>query len=74
MFRRSSLLVVNKIDLLGMSEFSMDRVRDHALQINGQLEILEKSCRTGDGLDAWFDWVRNKVAHMRSGATRVPVP
>jgi hydrogenase nickel incorporation protein HypB len=74
MFRRSSLMVVNKIDLLGTSEFSLARVRDHALQINGKLEILETSCRNGDGLDAWFEWLRSRVAHKRSGPAGVPVP
>jgi hydrogenase nickel incorporation protein HypB len=74
MFRRSSLMVVNKIDLLGTSEFSLARVRDHALQINGQLEVLETSCRTGDGLDAWFEWLRSKVALKRTGPAGVAVP
>jgi len=74
MFRRSSLMVVNKVDLLGTSEFSMDRVRDHALQINGHLEVLETSCRTGDGLDAWFEWLRSRVGLKRSSPAVVPVP
>ena len=58
MFRRSSIMVINKTDLLGFSDFDMERVKRNALQINGDLKIFEVSCRTGAGLNAWFDWIR----------------
>jgi hydrogenase nickel incorporation protein HypB len=61
MFRRAGIIVINKIDLLGLSDFDMDRVKKNALQINGNLKIFETSCRTGAGLDKWFDWLRNLV-------------
>ncbi|MCG8604631.1 hydrogenase nickel incorporation protein HypB [bacterium] len=67
MFRRSSLMVINKIDLLGTSDFSMDRVKENARSINGELEILEVSCCTGAGLSAWFDWVK-KLVKTKEGA------
>lgn len=66
MFRRSSVMVINKIDLLGSSEFDMENVRKHALSINGRLEIFETSCRTGKGLDTWFDWLRQQVKRKKS--------
>lgn len=59
MFRRSSVMVINKIDLLGLSDFDMRKVKENALQINAGLEIFEVSCRSGEGLDAWFEWLRN---------------
>ncbi|MBI3950400.1 MAG: hydrogenase nickel incorporation protein HypB [Acidobacteria bacterium] len=62
MFRRSSVMVINKIDLLGTSDFDLDRVKVNALSINAQLTILEVSCRTGQGLDAWYKWVKSLVA------------
>ncbi len=58
MFRRSSVMVINKIDLLGFSDFDMIRVKKNALQINGGLKVFELSCRTGAGLEEWFDWLR----------------
>jgi hydrogenase nickel incorporation protein HypB len=61
MFRRSSVLVINKIDLLGTSDFDLERLKDNARQINGGLTIFEVSCRTGQGLDAWYDWVRARA-------------
>ncbi len=65
MFRRSSVLIVNKTDLLGLSDFSIDRVKENALDINGELRIFETSCRTGDGLEPWYDWLRTTLAGKR---------
>ena len=61
MFRRSSVMIVNKIDLLGMSEFSVQTVRENARNINGQLTVFEVSCRTGDGLELWYQWLSDQV-------------
>jgi hydrogenase nickel incorporation protein HypB len=61
MFRRSSVMVVNKIDLLGSSEFGLQQVKNNAMSINGQLNIFELSCRSGEGLSKWYDWLRKQV-------------
>jgi hydrogenase nickel incorporation protein HypB len=65
MFRRSSVMVINKIDLLGSSDFDLDTVKQNALSINGQLTIIELSCRTGVGLDKWFGWLKHQVAEKK---------
>ncbi|MEW5795314.1 MAG: hydrogenase nickel incorporation protein HypB [Candidatus Zixiibacteriota bacterium] len=57
MFRRASVMIINKTDLLGQSDFDLDRVKKNAWQINGGLEILELSCRTGEGLPVWYEWL-----------------
>jgi len=62
MFRRSSVFVINKIDLLGQSDFELARVKENARQINGNLTAFEVSCRTGEGLQAWYQWLENQVA------------
>jgi len=61
MFRRSSVMVINKIDLLGTSDFDLPRVKKNALSINPQLTIFETSCRTGQGLSSWYDWLRTLI-------------
>ncbi|MBU1319590.1 MAG: hydrogenase nickel incorporation protein HypB [candidate division Zixibacteria bacterium] len=66
MFRRSSVLIINKTDLLGMSDFRLDAARKNALQINGELTILELSCRTGEGMEQWYDWLKAEAAAKRS--------
>ena len=62
MFRRSSVMVVNKTDLLGFSDFEIDTVKANAKKINGQLEIFELSCRTGEGVSRWAEWLIEQVA------------
>ncbi|MCX6826995.1 MAG: hydrogenase nickel incorporation protein HypB [candidate division Zixibacteria bacterium] len=61
MFRRSSVMVINKIDLLGFSNFDINKVKQNGLQINGHLKIFETSCRTGAGLDDWYNWLQGLV-------------
>ncbi len=61
-FRRASMMVVNKTDLLAHTDFSLDAVRRNALSINPDLTILELSCRTGEGLGAWLTWVETVSA------------
>jgi hydrogenase nickel incorporation protein HypB len=65
MFRRSSVMVINKIDLLGLSDFELARVKENALKINGDLKIFEVSCRTGEGLQAWYDWLESLAVSRR---------
>ncbi len=66
MFRVSDVMVVNKIDLLPYVEFDMDTIRKNALSINPNLTIFETSCRTGEGIDRWVDWLSGKIEQFRS--------
>ena len=57
MFAISQVMVVNKLDLLPYVDYDLQKVRRQALAINPSLRIFEVSCRTGDGLDAWCEWL-----------------
>jgi len=61
MFREASLCVFNKIDLLPHLDFSLEEARENARQINPQLEFLSISCKTGQGLEKWMDWLHSKM-------------
>jgi hydrogenase nickel incorporation protein HypB len=61
MFRKSSVLIINKLDLLAYSDFSLERVKENALNINPKLEVFEISCRTGEGLESWYRWLDKMV-------------
>jgi len=65
MFRRAAVMIVNKTDLLGLSDFSMERVEKNARSINPELQILSLSCRTGSGVDAWIAWLTDLILHHR---------
>jgi hydrogenase nickel incorporation protein HypB len=58
MFRESSALVLNKIDLLPYMNTDMNKVRNDSLALNPNLKIFEVSCATRAGIDAWAQWLR----------------
>ena len=66
MFHESEVLLVNKIDLLPYVNCSVEKIREEALKVNPGLTIFNISCKTGEGLGAWYDWLREKVKARRS--------
>jgi hydrogenase nickel incorporation protein HypB len=58
MFRASSLMILNKIDLLPYVPFDVERCLAYARQVNPNLEILQLSATRGDGLAEWYRWLR----------------
>jgi hydrogenase nickel incorporation protein HypB len=57
MFAAADALVVNKLDLLPYVDYDMAKVRRYALAVNPRLRVFELSCRTGEGLDSWCEWL-----------------
>jgi hydrogenase nickel incorporation protein HypB len=57
MFSESSLLILNKIDLLDMVDFDLEKAKREASDINPGIEIIELSCRTGLGMEKWTGWI-----------------
>jgi hydrogenase nickel incorporation protein HypB len=60
-YRGVDVLVVNKIDLLPYVDFDMTRFRQGVSALNEELATFELSCRTGEGIDPWIEWVRQRV-------------
>lgn len=61
MFRESKVLLINKIDLLPYVDCSLDRIKEDSLKINPDLSIFQISCKTGEGLDEWYEWLLERV-------------
>ncbi len=61
MFHESSVLLINKIDLLPYVDCSVEKIEADALKINPDLNIFRVSCKTGEGLDEWYKWVKERV-------------
>ena len=61
MFRAARLLLLNKIDLLPHLDFDVDRCIAHARSVNPEIEILRVSARSGQGMDAWYAWLQQRV-------------
>jgi hydrogenase nickel incorporation protein HypB len=73
MFQAASLLVINKIDLLPYVDFALDRCQAYARQVNPAIEIMTLSAKTGEGLEAWFDWISAASRRERGGIFPQPL-
>jgi hydrogenase nickel incorporation protein HypB len=60
MFHSSTLCIINKIDLLPYVPFSIEKAKDYARQVNPNLEFIELSCTSGEGLNKWYEWLKIK--------------
>jgi len=65
MFRESKVLVINKIDLLPFCDCNPELIEERALKINRNLTIFRVSCRTGEGLEEWTEWLKKKIGERR---------
>ncbi len=61
MFQESSALILNKIDLLPHTDVDIGKIKRDASSLNPKLEIFEVSCRTGEGISQWMDWLRGQA-------------
>ena len=61
MYRGTDAVVINKIDLLPYVSFHMDYFQKGIEVLNPGVVQFQLSCRTGEGLDAWRDWLISQV-------------
>jgi hydrogenase nickel incorporation protein HypB len=62
MFLTSELMLVSKADLLPYLPFSVEAVVKDAREVNPEIEAITVSSTSGQGLDEWCDWLRQRVA------------
>ena len=62
MFRASSLMLLNKIDLLPHLDFDVHKAIASARKVNPAIEIIQVSAKTGSGMDAWYAWLSRELA------------
>ena len=65
MFFKAELLILNKTDLLPYVSFDLAQARAYALQVHPGMEIIELSCKTGEGLDDWMKWLAQRRESAR---------
>jgi hydrogenase nickel incorporation protein HypB len=61
MYRGMQVLIINKIDLLPYVPFNMDYFRKGVEVLNPGVEIFPVSCKTGENMDAWVNWLIHKI-------------
>ena len=57
MFAAAKLMVLNKVDLLPYLDFDIPQCIEYARRVNPGIEVLLVSARSGQGMDAWIDWL-----------------
>jgi hydrogenase nickel incorporation protein HypB len=66
MFRTCDLVLVNKIDLLPHLDYDLDRFLHHLDHVHPDVERILVSARTGEGVDAWRDWLVRVAGRERA--------
>ena len=62
MFAASSLMLINKVDLLPYVDFSVEKCKEYARRVNPNIEFIEVSATKGTGMDAWCDWLGKRFS------------
>lgn len=61
LFREARGVVLNKMDLIDYTNFSLENFKKDLQMINPALPLLEISCTRGDGMQGWFEWIVKQV-------------
>jgi hydrogenase nickel incorporation protein HypB len=70
-FLKSTLLVLNKVDLLPYVPFNIDAAVENARRVHPDMEVVKTSCLKGDGLQEWLAWLARQ---RRAAAAAQPAP
>ncbi len=65
MFSESDILLVNKIDMIPLTDFDMAKLKETVTRMNPRVKIFEISCRTKEGVGEWIAFLKNVIAEKR---------
>lgn len=65
MFQISDAMLINKTDVLPVFDFDIEKAKTRARQLNPDIQVFPLSAKTGDGFEAWTDWLKNKIETWR---------
>ena len=66
MFQICDAVLINKIDVLPYFDFDMERVKEYIHQRNPQAKVFPISAKTGEGMDAWTEWLAAQVTAWKN--------
>ena len=70
MFKAATLMLLNKVDLLPYLTFDVDQAIAYARRVNPRLEVLPLSATSGEGFDAWLDWLKTRLEEVKGARIR----
>lgn len=68
MFHAADVMLLNKVDLLPYVDFDVEKCKEMARRVSPGITIFEISSRTGQGMDAWYGWLAERIAAVKAGA------
>ena len=61
LFLEAELIVLNKTDLIPHTDFSREAFYQGLREINPRIPVIEVSCRTGEGINKWAEWLLSRI-------------
>ncbi len=58
MFHAADLMLLNKVDLLPYLQFDVEKCIEYARRVNPKIKVMQVSATSGEGMDAWYQWLR----------------
>jgi len=65
MFHAADIMLLNKVDLLPHLDFDVEKCKEMARRVSPGITIFEVSSRTGEGMDAWYAWLKEGVRQAK---------
>ncbi len=65
MFHEVEVVLLNKIDLLPYAGVELKELEKNVLEVNPNAKIFPISCKTGEGIESWINWFKNRVEKFR---------
>lgn len=65
MFHQANAVLLNKIDLLPYAGVSLEELQRNVLEVSPATQIFPLSCRNGEGLEAWVDWLKMQFTQFQ---------
>lgn len=66
MYQVCDLVLVNKTDVMPYFDFDLDALCKNVAMRNPKARVIPISAQTGDGMDAWYQWLRERVAAWKT--------
>ncbi len=64
-FHQADAVIINKIDLLALSDFNLELACQSIRALNKEVSIFPVSCKTGEGMESWLKWLKKKIAEVK---------
>lgn len=61
MFKISDICIVNKIDILGFSDFNFEKFKERVFSVNKKIKIYSLSAKTGENFNQWIDFLEKNI-------------